>query len=452
MQSPSTETMNEAASTSHYKWWVVFMLWWVCLFNYADRQAIFSIFPLLKSEFKFDTTQLGLIGSAFMWIYAMGGPFAGYIADRVRRKNLILGGCLLWSFVTITTSWCKNFASFVTVRAIEGLGETFYFPASMSLISDYHGPQTRSRALAFHQSSVYIGTIAGSWLAASFAEAYGWRLGFYVFGISGMLLSIALFAFLREPRRGQSELPANREAASDQIEPKPPTMREAFRAIFESPTAICLMIAFMGANFVATIFLTWTPTLLVEKFNFKLGWAGLSAGLFIHLASAVGAPLGGFLADRLVRSVRGGRMIVQIVGLLLGSVFVFFIGTTTEVTFLLVTMSCFGICKGLYDSNIFASLYDTVEPRVRSSAAGAMNTLGWGGGALGPVVVGWLAQHGRQATEIDNMSEAVAGSAAVYIIAAVLVLAAMLLFRHRLANPQTEALIEPIKNGARGSA
>jgi MFS family permease len=97
-------------------------------------------------------------------------------------------------------------------------------------------------------------------------------------------------------------------------------------------------------------------------------------------------------------------------------------------------------------------LYDTVEPRVRSSAAGAMNTLGWGGGALGPVVVGWLAQHGRQATEIDNMSEAVAGSAAVYIIAAVLVLAAMLLFRHRSANPQTEALIEPIKNGARGSA
>ena len=46
------------------------MLWFVCFFNYADRQAIFAVFPKLKEEFGFDTVQLGLIGSAFMWVYA----------------------------------------------------------------------------------------------------------------------------------------------------------------------------------------------------------------------------------------------------------------------------------------------------------------------------------------------------------------------------------------------
>ena len=52
------------------------MLWFVCFFNYADRQAIFSVFPKLKEEFGFDKVQLGLIGSAFMWVYAFGAPAA----------------------------------------------------------------------------------------------------------------------------------------------------------------------------------------------------------------------------------------------------------------------------------------------------------------------------------------------------------------------------------------
>src|SRR5262249_26338794 len=131
-----------------YKWWVVFMLWFICFFNYADRQAISSVFPKLKEEFGFAKVQLGLIGSAFMWLYAFGAPVAGYVSDRWRRKDLILGGCLFWSFVTWMTGWCSRFWHFVTVRALEGLGETFYFPASTSLMSDYHGRQTRSRALA----------------------------------------------------------------------------------------------------------------------------------------------------------------------------------------------------------------------------------------------------------------------------------------------------------------
>src|SRR5881392_553204 len=148
-----------------YKWWVVFMLWFICFFNYADRQALSGVAPKLKEEFGFTNDALGLIGSAFMWVYAAAAPLAGFIGDRFRRKDLILGGCLFWSFVTVMTGWCGKLWQFVSVRALEGFGETFYFPASMSLVSDYHSP-TRSRAMSLHQSSVYIGTIAGSWLGA----------------------------------------------------------------------------------------------------------------------------------------------------------------------------------------------------------------------------------------------------------------------------------------------
>lgn len=417
-----------------YKWWVVFMLWWVCFFNYADRQAIFAVFPKLKEEFGFDTVQLGFIGSAFMWVYAFGAPAAGFICDRFRRKDLILGGCLFWSFVTVTTGWCSKFWHFVTVRALEGFGETFYFPASMSLVSDYHDKRTRSRALSFHQSSVYLGTILGSWIGAWFAEHVGWRYGFYLFGSLGMVLAVVLYRFLREPPRGASDGQGD-DLAPHGAAPANLSLGETLRVVFRSPAVPLLMLAFVGANFVATIFLTWTPTFLVEKFGFRLSSAGLSGTVFIHLASAASVPLAGALADRLTRGFAGGRMLVQALGLLAGAAFVVVVGRTGDTSTLILAMTAFGVCKGFYDSGIFASLFDAIEARARGTAAGLMNTVGWGGGALGPVFVGWASKYGGKPTEVENMSDAIAFGGIIYLAAALLVFAAMLLFARQRRRP-----------------
>ena len=137
------------------------MLWLVCLFNYADRQTISSLFPLLKQEFGFNKAQLGLIGSSFMWVYAASAPIAGFAGDRRSRKGLILGGCILWSLLTVVTGICSRLWQFVASRALIGLGESVYFPSAISLLSNLHGAGTRSTALSIHQSAVYIGTIAG---------------------------------------------------------------------------------------------------------------------------------------------------------------------------------------------------------------------------------------------------------------------------------------------------
>jgi len=414
-------------SSKHYKWAVVGMLWFICFFNYADRQAIFSVFPKLKIEFGFGPVQLGLIGSAFAWVYAAGAPLAGFIADRVSRKNLILGGCLFWSLVTVFTGWCSRFWHFITVRALEGLGETFYFPATMSLVSDYHGGDTRSRAMSLHQSSVYAGTIVGSWLGAWFAEQYGWRVGFYFFGVAGLVLAMVLFRFLREPVRGAADHAKSNTTPQEAPLRIGPTLREIFRR----PTAVLLMFGFLGANFVATVFLTWTPTFLTEKFSFKLSTAGLSGSVFIHLASAFSVPVGGLLADALAKRFAGGRIFIQAAGLVVGSAFIVMVGLTKEVRTLLFAMTLFGLCKGLYDANIFASLYDVIEPRARATAAGIMNTVGWGGGALGPVAVGLATKYGRHGKEIDNMSEAIAFGGVIYVLSAVLLLVAAFVFARR---------------------
>ena len=87
-----------------YKWWVVAMLWFVCFFNYADRQAVFSVFPLLEKELGLNTVKLGLLGSSFAITYGICAPFAGAIVDRVRRVAAVLWGLYTWSLICMATA------------------------------------------------------------------------------------------------------------------------------------------------------------------------------------------------------------------------------------------------------------------------------------------------------------------------------------------------------------
>jgi MFS family permease len=401
---------------NRYKWSVVALLWCVCLFNYADRQAIFSVFPLLKSEMGLSDIQLGIVGSSFMWIYALAGPLAGIVGDRVSRKTLIVGGLVFWSLVTLATALSTRYSHLVILRALEGFGEAFYFPASMSLISDYHGKATRSRALGLHQSSVYAGTIAGGTMAGYCAQYYGWRSGFYLFGSLGLLLGVVLIALLREPARGQAE-----ETTARAIDRGPSTVRRDLRTILGTPMVIVLMAVFVGANFVAMIFLTWMPSYLTRQFGMSLSMAGLSATAYLQLASVAGVLSGGALADRLVQRYASGRMLTQAAGLLCGVPFIFLTGWTLSVPVLVVAMTGFGYFKGLYDANIWASLHDVVRPERRATAVGLMNAIGWFGGGMAPVAIAAASQR-------YGMSACLSANAAVYVLFGLLLCAGIAIY------------------------
>jgi len=385
-----------------YKWLVVAMLWLVCFFNYADRQAIFSVFPLLKSEMGLSDVELGIVGASFMWVYAAALPLAGLAGDRFRRKTLILSGLVFWSLITVATALSTRYWHLVLFRALEGFGEAFYFPASMSLIADYHGKDTRSRAMSFHQSSVYGGTIAGGAAAGFLADRFGWRSGFYLFGTLGTLLAVALAPLLREPARGQADAGSPLPAGGNQVWP-------SILAIFRTPMAVILMAVFVGANFVAMIFLTWMPSYLYRKFGMSLTMAGLNGTVFLQIASVGGVLCGGVLADRLARRHPAGRMITQSLGLLAGAPFIFLTGWTLSAPVLILAMTGFGYFKGLYDSNIWASLYDVVTPERRATALGLMNSIGWVGGGTAPVAI-------AAASERWGMSACLSATSLVYLL------------------------------------
>jgi MFS family permease len=380
------------------------MLWFTCFFNYADRQAIYSVFPLLKAEMGLSDVQLGIVGGAFMWVYAAAGPLAGLIGDRMRRKTLIISGLIFWSLVTSATALSQNYFHLVLFRALEGFGEAFYFPASMSLISDYHGPDTRSRAMSLHQSSVYAGTIAGGALSGYMGEYYGWRSSFYVFGILGVVLGILLMATLREARRGAAEDPS----AHATFDWRESGVMDAIRRLLTNRIVLVLITVFVGANFVAMIFLTWMPSFLYRKFQRSLTMAGLNSTAWLQISSVLGVLMGGWLADRWARKRISGRMLVQGLGLLAGVPFLFLTGWTLSVPVLVLGMTGFGFFKGMYDANIWAALYDVVPPARRATALGFMNSIGWLGGGFAPVAI--AAASGRW-----GMSVCISATSVIYL-------------------------------------
>ncbi len=412
---PPDTTSSQAQSDSRpprswYPWGVVAMLWFICFFNYADRQAIAAILPSLKEEFGFTNTQLGWIGAAFMYVYALTAPFAGGTGDRLSRKWLIIGGLYVWSIVTAFTAGCTRLWQFVFVRGTEGLGETFYFPSSMSLISDYHGKRTRSRAMGFHQTSVYAGTIGGSWFAGWMAMHYNWRYPFVILGAGGVVLGLVLMALIREPQRNAAERAECGEDLSEPIAIEPEaaprrswsefiltTVVEVFAffgVLLRNPAALFLIAAFCGANIVAFIFITWMPSFLHDEYGLDLAEAGFAATVYMQVASMVGSAVGGTIADRARGMFSGGRALVQASGIVFSCPFIYWSGATAELTSVLIAMTCFGFGKGIYDSNIWASLYDVVPAEKRGTAVGVTNMVGWLGAGLGTTGFGMALDWG----------------------------------------------------------
>lgn len=413
---PGSININSSyhAPAKRYSWMVVGMLWLICFFNYADRQAIFSVFPLLQREFSLSRVQLGLLGSAFAWIYGLSGPVAGVAVDRMRRKTAILGGLQFWSIICAACALSRSFGQLLFFRAAEGMGEAIYYPASTSLISDYHGSRTRSRALGILVTSVYAGTVGGGLWAGAMAERHGWRSSFEVLGALGCLLGLVLIGVLREIPRGSAD-PAMVDGAARPF-------RQEILVILRTPTALTLMLVFICANFVALVLLSWMPAYLYERFHLTLAQAALTATLYPQAGSMCGAFFGGYLADKLSQKTARGRMITQAIGVFAGVPFVIICGLSTSLRLTIASLICWGFLKGMYDANIFASIFDVVRPAARGTTSGLMNCTGWmiGGGAA-PIAVGLLSRH-------LGLGPSIALSAVAYLVAGALLLFGMTRF------------------------
>jgi predicted MFS family arabinose efflux permease len=365
------ETPDKRAS--RFAWLLVATLWVVALLNYLDRQVIFSLFPLLKSELQISDKQLGLFGTVFLWVYALLSPISGYLADRCGRARIIVVSLLVWSIITWLTGHARNFEELIVLRALMGVSEACYIPAALALITDYHAKGNTSLATGIHNSGIYAGIILGGAGGGWMGEHYGWRPAFIVLGIVGVAYTGILLLVLRGRSKGRRE-----ESSITKLQ-----FLAALRELVALPGFKTLVLVFGSFSIANWAIYTWLPLYLYERFQLSLTAAGFSATFYIQAASIVGILLGGLLADRWSRGSPRGRILTQTLGVALAAPCLFLVGFTASMALLIPALVIFGLGRGFYDCNTMPVLAQIARSDLRSTGYGIFNLIGTlSGGAI----------------------------------------------------------------------
>ncbi|MBP7731738.1 MAG: MFS transporter [Bacteroidales bacterium] len=357
-------------SVPAYSWFVVAMLWVVALLNYLDRMLITSMRDPIVANFSLNDAQFGLLTSVFLWSYGILSPFGGYFADRYSRKKVIVFSIIIWSAVTLWTGIASSFYELLTARTFMGISEAFYIPAALALITDYHKSRTRSLATGLHMSGLYAGLALGG-VGGYIAELWGWRYGFQIFGVFGILYSFVLIFFLkdRKPEDDESDISSN-ESVKESI-----SIKGSLKALFKERSFIIIMVFFCAMGIVNWLVYSWLPTFLKEDFSLSLGKAGISATFYIQAGSFAGVLLGGVLADRWSRVNIKGRLYVVIAGMTIGAPILFLMASTSIFSIAIIAMIVFGIARGFNDSNIMPILCQVVDNKYIATGYGFLNFL-----------------------------------------------------------------------------
>lgn len=406
---------------AHYPWILIGLLWMVSFLNSADRAILNAVKPLLRDAFAITDVQLGVVDTVFFWTYAVCAFLFGRIGDSVRRRNMVLFGLLFWSMATGFMPVATGFAMLLGMRTLVAVGESTYYPTATALISSWHRPAMRSRALAIHQTAVFAGGGIGAWAAGALADAHGWSMPFIIFALLGGAVFGLLIFTLRD------DAPAVAAAAARDA-PK----QEPLKIILANPAALLLCGVFCLATAASSAVLNWCNTYAHDVLKLNLADSALVGPVMITSAGFMSVLVGGWLSDRLAARSATGRMTVLALGLGLAALFLLpfpWAGSVVVVGTLLFATS-FG--KGLFDGCIYAAMHDVVPDSARATAAGLMTMLGFLGAGVSTVALPAIAVH-------TGLAAGFAMMAGLYALAVIALLAGRPLVRQAIARMSEEA-------------
>jgi MFS family permease len=382
--------MSPASNAARYAWFVVALLFPVALLNYLDRQMLATMKASMVGDIPTiaNKADWGFVLGCFKWTYAVLSPFGGFIADRFSKRWVITLSLFVWSAVTWWTGHVTTFNELVAARAVMGISEAFYIPCALALIADYHQGFTRSKAVGFHQTGIYIGQILGGF-AGYMADSpdHGWRWAFSTCGMIGVIYALPVLALLRDPVRTAPAAttggaPAVKEPAS-----------AVFRGLLGNRNFILLVMYFTLPAIAGWVVRDWMPEILREKFSLGQGKAGVSAILYVQIASLIGAVVGGALADRWMRRSSRGRIFTSAIGMTMFLPALFGVGNADTLTMAIIGLAVFGLGWGFFDCNNMPILCQIARPEWRATGYGIMNLVSISCGGFGDWAFGYLRDH-----------------------------------------------------------
>jgi MFS family permease len=383
----------------------------VSLVDQIDVSVARGVLPILEDEWGLNDTELGLLSSVFVFVSALATIPAGWVADHFRRTRVVGWTLLSWSGLILLSATAVNYANLLVARAAMGIGQAVDDPASTSYLGDSYPSRMRGRVFSFQQVSFFLGGGIGLALGGWVGEAVGWRWAFAVVGVPGAVAALAVFR-LREPRRGEAELP---EAMTwDEIEALPPrvvdrpsgaeglTVRQFSRLagtelasqlkmIFGIRTMRYVLVGVGALLFTVSGIGTWLAIYHERYSGMSITQATAVTGGLLGIGGLIGTLGGGAFSDRFHHRWMGGRIVIVVWSAVACSL-LFMLSFAVEPVGLRLALQFVGVTAAAGAApGLRAAMLDVVPPDSRGVGASAMAlTTSVFGTALAPVLVGGI--------------------------------------------------------------
>jgi MFS family permease len=352
------------------------------LVNYFDRSALAVANPLIRADLHLDVAQMGLLLSAFLWAYAFAQLPIGYLLDRIGPKRALGLGLVLWSAAQAAGGLMRGFAPFVAARALLGLGEGPMFPAASAVVRDWFRMDRRTSATGVWNSAPAIAQALAPPVLTLLMTTIGWRWMFVVLGLAGLVLAGVWMIVYRDRRR--------RAASECGL---PPSL-EGWARLFTRRMTWGLMAGNFGVIYVLWLYSTWLPGYLEIERHLSIKSAGLVSAL--PFALSIGGSIGGgLLVDHISR--RGASLIrtqkvfvcLSLVGM---GLFTFAAAHAASVGWAIADISAALFCDGCATCMAWAMATTAAPKGYVGALGGIQNFAGYFGGALAPMVTGFIVQ------------------------------------------------------------
>ena len=446
--SAASEERNDKASP--YAYYALAVLTLSALLNYADRHIISILAESIKRDLGLADHQLGfLYGTAFAAFFAMVGIPMGRISDAVSRTSLMALGMALWSSMTALSGFAANFAQLAAARVFVGLGEATSNPCSHSLIAQYFPSRRRALAMAVYLAGVMLGSSVALWIGGIILQDWptschalgacgisGWRVGFLVAGVPGLLVALLIF-LLKEPARpALQRQPLGRLVFREFSASLPPfscfaiwseggaagmiahlkliviTIAAASALGFATgdwpqwiavglggysiaswvqilryrdPATFALTLgcpvyvrALVGAALTTCmngILMFWAAPHAMRNLGMTASAAGVGLGAATMIGGLIGVIAGGAIVDRWKLSDRGAPMWMALISVTLQIPVAIVAFTTSEPAVFLSAFFLVGVVQQLYGGGIGAMVQELMLPRMRGTGSACFSML-----------------------------------------------------------------------------
>jgi MFS family permease len=360
--------------------------------NYLDRASLSIANPLIRGELSLSGTQMGGLLAAFSLAYGLGQIPAGTLVKRFGFRRVLGGSLLAWSATQVLTSLVRSNPAFQALRAILGLGESPFFPATLDAVQSSFSPERRGRAMSLVNTSTILGQALAPPVLTVLMLWAGWRGMFAVIGVAGMAFA-AIWLTFGSGRSGQ--LPDETRS----VEWRAASF--SFRDLFADPDLLALlrtrtmwgmMLGFGGINYTAWLYLTWLPGYLASEYHLKLGATGMISGI-PFAAGAVGMLSSGILSDFKVRDSQQAmtyRRYLIVIGMVLSAGCTALVVRATSLSMAIAAISMAVLFIHFAGTAAWNLIHVTAPARL-SAQVGALQSMGsYAIASAGPLITGWL--------------------------------------------------------------